>query len=372
MSAQESVIAMIDGLADDASPCNAYEKLCGYFRLEDIFTTDSVAICVLRCASGQMHKKDTQAFLTNLTLNSYLLCQKVLDENFVPKYYRKTKIHERGKERIIQPPIFECKVVQKVLCDYVIRPLLTPKMIETNYAGITGRGTDKMFDDISKALDKAATQTPNGYIVRTDFRSYFPSIDTKLLREMFEKYIQDKKVVNLIMSFSLDEYGLSLGNEISQVPASFFPSSIDHFAKDIFGIPFFRYMDDSLAILSSWEDVEDYLFEFETRAERLHLCLPKEKIKVTKIGEDFSFCKEKFRFDKEHGYYYRNANPNKYKIQRHKLRKFREKKAEGTLNIRETANQTKSVIGSLAKHPHSKKMVAELTQMAEEIGLLKP
>ena len=67
---------------------------------------------------------------------------------FVPKYYAKRTIIERGKAREIVPPTFECKVVQKVFCEYVLRQLFEHKMIRSNYASIKGRGTTQLYEDV--------------------------------------------------------------------------------------------------------------------------------------------------------------------------------------------------------------------------------
>lgn len=247
MFKQSRLIKIINESQEFASlPARIYQSLCPYLTLEDLFTTDVVYICAKRCASGFMNKRDTQRFMESPWLNSRNLCKLVLTGKFKPRYYRERTIIERGKERRIKPPTFECKVVQKVLCDYLIRPLLEPKMIISNYAGVGGRGTDLMYQNILHGLNTALHKYPHGVIVIADYSNYFGSINTNLLKEIaFDKYIKDQRIVDLIMKFFPDEYGCSLGNELSQIPASFFPSPIDHYMKDRCGIKdYHRYMDD--------------------------------------------------------------------------------------------------------------------------------
>lgn len=73
-----------------------------------------------------MRKNDTRFYVDSCYVNYLLLRDKVLSGKFKPRYYRTRLIKERGKEMVITPPTFETKVVQKVLCDYLIRPILEP------------------------------------------------------------------------------------------------------------------------------------------------------------------------------------------------------------------------------------------------------
>ena len=131
-----------------------WQKYACLLSLEDIFTTATVYICSQRCAAGMADRKDTQRWQENPWLNSYRLCQAVLNGTFIARFYPKHNIIERGHIRLIEPPTFECKVVQKVICDYVLKPLLTTKMVSTNYASVKGRGTDQAYADVLDGLNK--------------------------------------------------------------------------------------------------------------------------------------------------------------------------------------------------------------------------
>ena len=368
MFSQEKLIDAVDFAANNWCH-NAYEKYCGGITLEDLFTADHVSICASRCASGFMYKKDTRKFMRNREYNAYLLSKKVLAGNYAPKYYPVKCILERGKTRKIRPPVFECKVVQKVLCDYLIRPLLTPKMVNTNYASVTGRGADKMHEDIERTLNRLLMDTTSRVIIITDYQDYFRSIQHKQLQDMFERYIKDQRIVDLIMLFCEDgpgDCGLSLGNEVSQIPASFYPSPIDHYFKDRYQIPRFRYMDDVLstvpAIAADW-----YIQMVKELSEELGLSLPDYKILTLPLGQEFVFCKERYYMSKLTGQYYRMINSNRPKTE---IRKLMAMKAE---NIQDAVilSQYKSVRGSIAKHGHTFLMLQKMDAVYE-ISRVKP
>jgi len=236
-----------------------YRECAGKLTLEELFSFTAVYNSALRCAAGFRRRSDTQNFLKACSLNSYRLKEEVLAGKFRPKYYRQKRIMERGKVRTIVPPTFSAKVVQKLLCDYLVRPLLEPEMIRTSYASIVGRGTGRMYADVLRALN-ANVKNEDAVIVMTDFKGYFDSIDISLLRKMFAERVADPRVVDLIMSFSPNARGLSLGNEISQIPASFYPTAIDKALKaKLTTHQYFRYMDDILFIALNRKEAEEAL-----------------------------------------------------------------------------------------------------------------
>lgn len=333
-----------------------YEKLCGFLRLEDLFTVDSVYICAVRCASGFYNKADTQAFMKRPWESAYNLCEQVLSEKFRPTYYHTHNIIERGKSRTIKPPTFICKVVQKVLCDYLIRPLLEPKMISTSYASLTRRGTAKMHEDIVNALNRKIMHDERFTVVLFDYKNYFGSIDIGILMEKLSRYICDVRILSLFRSFCPDEAGLSLGNEVSQIPASWFPSEIDHFFKDCLGMPIFRYMDDSLLVCKQGEE-EKIIQIFQRKSEKLHLSCPDEKIHVYHSKESFAFCKEQYVWDGAGGHYDHLMNQQ---ISQHEMRKILHFEQADDVPKERAERQIRGVLGSIASHPHSYSAIKKL------------
>lgn len=345
---------------------NAYEKYCGNLKLEDVFTTDSVYLAAKQCSSGFMHRADTFSFMSSVWLNSRRLCDEVLSGSFKPRYYRTRLITERGKIREIRPPCFECKVVQKVLCDALLRPALEYRMISTNYASIRKRGTQKLYKDVLKALNLAGKRYKDPVVVMTDFRNFFGSIDNeKLTADVYARYLKDERIVRLLRSFSPEPFGLSLGNECSQVPASFYPSSVDHWIKDRMRVRFyFRYMDDILFI-SEKTDADGILQAVIQQSTKLGLTIPDEKIRIVPYGENFVYCKERFIFNGTA--YYRMINLDIPRRETVKLKKF-ERKLEGKeMELKDVQNQYLGVAGSIRSHPNTKRIAERLDARYQKI-----
>lgn len=351
---------------------DGYARLCGYLRLEDIFTPDAIYVAAQRASVGFREKRDTERFMRAPWENSLRLCDSVINGSFVPRYYRPYAICERGKVRTIVPPTFECKVVQKVLCELLLRPLLTHRMIATSYASICGRGTDAMYEDVLSAINHVMLSPRMCWhdysVVMCDYRSYFVSIDVGLLeRLVLRRYIRDDAAVDMIMRFFPDRVGLPIGSEISQMPATFFPSPVDHRMKDDWGLPYFRYMDDTLAIVPN-QLVCGYVREYQRLSGRLGLSCPDEKVGVVHLGKCFSFCKERFRFVR-HGVarYVREINPRRVSAERRKLRRFEDAVRSGEMTIDGAMAHASGVIGGIARHPRARGDVRMLRERAQVV-----
>lgn len=369
----------IDSDISDTARCvagsgfqDAYARLCGQLSLEDLFTTDSVYIAAQRASVGFQAKRDTERFMKSPWERSLALCDRVLNGKFVPMYYSPHVIRERGKERLIVPPTFECKVVQKVLCEMLLRPLLTHRMISSSYASITGRGTNLMYEDIVRTLNHTIRSPRMDWrdcsVVMCDYRSYFASIDVYLLeRLVFRRYISDERVIGTIMSFFPEPVGLPIGSEISQMPATFYPSPVDHMMRDKWGLPYFRYMDDTLAIVPN-ELVDTYIAEYRRVSDGLRLSCPDDKVRIVPMGRCFSFCKERFRFVR-HGdaRYVREINPRRVSTERRKLARFEEMVRAGDMPVGDAVMQASGVIGSIRRHPRSGADVASLLEQVSRI-----
>lgn len=367
MFTQERLIDAVDVVLSGKHRRHYYARFCGYLRLEDLFTTDAVAACASRCASGFMHKRDTQEFMRAQWMNSYLLKEEVLSGRFVPRYYASRYIIERGKERLIRPPTFKCKVVQKVLCDYLIRPLLEPRMVSTNYASIKGRGCAAMHEDICRALNNTVRRGSDYAVIIYDYKSYFASIDTKRLFRMLGRYIRDERILSLMEAFSPEGEGLSLGNELSQVPASYYPSPIDHYYKDRMGIQHFRYMDDTLQIVHP-DMVRECIEIFRRESDKLGLVCPDDKIHIYAAREPFIYCKERYVWNRNKGLYDHLINPKTVGNEQRKLHSFVTLRQSRRISKEIIQAQADGVIGAINSHPHTRKDVARLRSM-EQVAL---
>ena len=321
-----------------------------------MFTPDVISLASGVCSVDFINRRDTITFLSARWANCQRLSDKVLSGEFEPRYSKEIIISERGKRRLIRPPSFESKIVQKTLSEFILRPLLESNMIPTNYAAVREKGTDVMYKDIVVSLNKALSEKYK-YLVQADFSNYFGSIPVAgLKRHVFDVFIRDKDILDLVLKFFPNEIGISLGNELSQLPASYYPTPLDKvICRD--HKYFDRYMDDTLCVLKNKKDVNQYIDTLNKGAAALGLTIKPSKIHVYGMGADFSFCKERFLFDRNRGEYYQMINPKRVSTELRKL---------GSMPEEQIDAQYASVRGSIIRHPNCKGIVRTLDKAYKE------
>ena len=277
----------------------AFEKYARKLPLKAFYTLESIVISALIAACGFRRRKDTQYFLSGLWYHAWLLNKKFHEGKFKPGFYQKRQINERGKPRDIKPPQFECKTMQKVISNLLLRPTLEHVMVYHNNASVCARGIDKTYEDVLDNLNRALkVYGKDGVIVLIDFAGYFASIDREgRLRNWYLILFSDPAVAEFLIAFDKGEDGLTLGNETSQIPASAFPSPIDHYFKDKLQVKFFeRYMDDTNAILANDIEADHFIALYRIQAEKQGLATTKvengkmiDKICKIPLGQDITF-----------------------------------------------------------------------------------
>lgn len=356
----------------------AVERYIRYLSIDELYDTELIILASNIAASGFRRKLDTLRFLASQWLNAMNLKDNVITGKFRPKFFTKRTINERGKPREIKPPQFECKVAQKVICNLMLRPTLEHRMIQHNNGSCTGRGTDKLYSDVLKHVNRSLKRYgKSGVIVITDFSGYFKSIDREgLLHKQYRKLFKDPCIADFLISFDAGEEGLTLGNETSQIPASAFASPIDHFFKDRMRIKAYdRYMDDTLAVLANNDDADRYIRLYKKQATKLGLSLVKrkngqeiDKVQKIPLGNSFVFCKERYVFSEKEDKYYMLPNPDRARNVRRKIKAYSKLVADGKMDKKEAETIINATIKSIEAHPNTKRAVEDLifSAIAEE------
>ena len=99
------------------------------------------------------------------------------------------------------------------------------------------------------------------FLMRTDVRSYYASIDHQLLLDRLERFIPDRRVLNLIGQylgrcserggcFWEFRQGISLGCPLSPIMGAFYLAELDE-ALERLGLVYVRFMDDILVLAPS-------------------------------------------------------------------------------------------------------------------------
>ena len=203
-------------------------------------------------------------------------------------YVTEPKLRKIERSRYID------RIVHTFYVENFLKPYLLPQFIQTSYACIQKRGMHKACLDVQSAMRHCKNKWGSYYILKMDISKYFENIDKRILISILEKKILDKNVMWLIKEILYSqekEVGLEIGNYTSQLFANIYLNEVDQYVKKELGVKYyFRYMDDSVLMVSSKEEAKYYLEKIKNFLFlKLGLCLNK-KTQIFKSKQGINFC----------------------------------------------------------------------------------
>lgn len=231
-------------------------------------------------------------FSMNETYNLQELTEELKGHSYRFGGYSRSVVYE-PKERIIDAPrLFRDKIVQ-IAINTVLKRLYQPCFIYDSYACLDGRGTHKCVNRIQHFLRKAKWEHgPDAFIIKTDVKEFFYSIDRKILKGILRKKIRCKRTLALLDHIidSADEIspiGLPLGNTLSQLFGNIYLNELDQYCKRKLRIRYYvRYMDDTIAVMPTKEEAQGTLLQMrDFIEEELSLSFNEKKTKIFPLDQ---------------------------------------------------------------------------------------
>lgn len=289
-----------------------------------VITMEHYTIALFKCKKGVMWKGKPQRYCFEGVTRMSDTIQSVLEGNLPSlKNYKVMILRERGKEREIVAIVFDDRITQRTLSDFALVPVILRSLIYDNGASTKGKGTDFARNRVNKFMHDAACKYGDDfYILKFDFKKFFESIPHSTCQKTYDKYFEDKKIVDLIMSIIKSYYhpiimeiedeaereeqlrklannelcGITLGSQVSQVTALAVPNPIDHYIKDKCRIKYYvRYMDDGIIIHHDKSVLVKLLEDLKKIAKELGLSFNENKTMIVKAKKGFTFLKVKYR-----------------------------------------------------------------------------
>lgn len=156
-----------------------------------------------------------------------------------------------------------------------------------------GRGTIYGAKYYSGLMRKALGKWSNFFVVSIDIKSYFKSINHRVLIVILNKLFEDKRIVGLFTKIidAIDE-GLPIGFLPSQHEANLLGTIFDYFITDILGQSIYiRYMDDMRILVHTRDDAEAVLQAVDELAtNKLGLTLSEKKTTIKRFKGSDVFC----------------------------------------------------------------------------------
>lgn len=219
-------------------------------------------------SKGKREQENHIRYSYFLEPNLYNLQYRLQNNMYKPAPLRIKQIYY-PKRRVAQVPSVEDKIVQHLICDNYAYERFTKPLIKETCACIKGRGSDYARNLLKEQMHRFYRKHHTmPYILKIDIHSYFASIEHQGLIELIDRYIEDKQIKFVLLSFlDLTEIGLPLGLQQSQLLANLNLSELDHLLKEKYQVDENgRYMDDmyifsdDLSFLEMlFEEIEKYL-----------------------------------------------------------------------------------------------------------------
>lgn len=261
---------------------------------------------------GKTKNKEVLDFEGDLQRNILDIIKSITRGKYEVGEYKEFKIYD-PKERLIQATPFVDRVVQHMICDEYLTPLIDRVCIYDNCACRPNKGTDFAQTRLRSFMQARKQNNKLGYCLQIDIRKYFNSINHNVLKEILRKKVKSEKLCKLLDKF-IDSYhipieetseyssndfkGLAMGNQTSQIFALLYLDSVDRIAKEKYRIKHYvRYMDDIVIMSDDKETLVNLLQDIKEELGRLKLEVNKDKTKIFKVSTGITFIGFRFKFN---------------------------------------------------------------------------
>lgn len=293
-----------------------------------LYDAETLFHYLLECRKGVRWKHSVQAYSLYAVANIARLAKMMRSEEWAFAPCRHFTIRERGKERDTEAASMDERVVQKALRSEILSPMLSRQLIYDCGATICNKGVSfARRRTVEHLRDYYLRFGNHGYVLQIDIKSYFASIDHRILLAKLRPLIKDERTKRLISYFvARNKRGLNLGSEINQSFATWFLAKVDHWCKEIFKLRHYaRYMDDIYIIHPSKLYLTECLEKIKFMLTTLNLQANKQKTRIIPLERGFTFLKVHYTLSGSGKIKKRYGRESGKRIRR-KLRKFTEKR----------------------------------------------
>ncbi len=264
-------------------------------KFEDIISLDNLLEAWQEFLPGKRNRKDVQEFRTNLMDNILKLHHDLVYHKYEHGGYKAFKVFDPKTRNI-----HKATVGDRLLHHAIYRqlyPFFDRIFIFDSYSCRLGKGTHKAIVRFNQFFLKVSrNKTKTCWVLKSDIRKFFASIDHKILINILKDYISDENIIwlltKVINSFQAKNgKGLPLGNLTSQLFANVYLNEFDQFIKHHLKVKYYiRYADDSVILSEdrNWLENKIPLIK-EFLGLRLNLEIHPNKIylKTVNSGVDF-------------------------------------------------------------------------------------
>ncbi len=270
----------------------------------EVVSWPNLLLAARKAARGKRHRDVVQRFDFDQERHLLRLRRELSDGSYLPGAFT-THWISRPKARLISAAPYRDRVVHHAVMN-VLEPILDRHFHPDSYACRKGKGTHAASRRLQHLMRR------HRYTLQGDIRKFFPSIDHRILKEMFRRLLKDRLLLALLDRivdgsnaqeeagawFPGDDLfgpserrrGLPIGNLTSQWFANWYLTAFDHRVTCGWRVGgYVRYCDDFLLLDDDRERLRALLPELtgEFVGLRLRLHTERLQLQLSSVGRAF-------------------------------------------------------------------------------------
>lgn len=323
------------------------KKLSRSPSLEEVFTLNNLVHAHMQARKHVLWKASAANFNKRYLKRATQLLILIRTGTWRPQGFYQFWLSCRGKRRRIYSLHYADRVVRRVLCKWLLYPIIEPLLIYDNGASRKGMGLSHTISRLKKHLHSYYREHGNiGYVLVIDLHDFYNSIPVERLLHKLFPLLKDARLRRIIALLWCGFERVFLGPEDSQILSLFYTNEIDHLIKDQMGYHFYvRYVDDSVILGDSLEELLHTRQILQERYAQLGIQLNEKKTKIVPLKNGFEFCKTKY-FLTDTGKVVMRPVHTASGLARNKIRKLRNLLQRGDITQEQADQSYMSVRGS--------------------------
>lgn len=249
---------------------NTMTKRLGYIITEENVTEELCRLAIIEASKDKRSRYGVQRVLRNLTKYARELREIILNGTYEPSPYKECHIIDRGsgKHRVLHKPKFFPDQCVHHITIKLIEPRLRARLDTYAIASIKGKGTIYGYKAIKRWLGKDPRHTK--YCLKCDIRKCYENIKPEVVIRAFEKFIKDKRYIELIKKIAYSHTSLPLGNYTSSWFENLVLLELDKLCHEN-AAHYLRYVDDFILLGSNKRKLRSLLL-------KISLCLAEQGV----------------------------------------------------------------------------------------------
>ncbi|MDP2638783.1 MAG: reverse transcriptase/maturase family protein [Candidatus Azambacteria bacterium] len=265
-------------------------------NFEYIVSIDNLLEAWKEFIRGKRNKKDVQEFSLRLMDNIITLHQDLNNHTYRHGGYQAFNISD-PKPRNIHKASVRDRLLHHAMYR-ILYPFFDKTFISDSYSCRLGKGTHKALNRFKYFAGKVSKNNSRTcWVLKCDIRKFFANIDHKILLDILNSYISDKKIIWLLKEIIESFYstnpgvGLPLGNLTSQLFVSIYMNEFDQFVKHRLKVKYYiRYADDFVILSNNKQELENLIFQIsDFLSEKLKLQLHPDKVFIKTLNSGINF-----------------------------------------------------------------------------------